>query len=311
MNRIPVVIDCDPGIDDAYAIMLANSCKKLDIKAITVVGGNVEISYTLNNALGLVEFLNINTRVSKGSSKPMINKLQTAAEVHGANGFGGIGLKAKRITPDSFSAWDVIYQEAVKANGNLTVVTIGPLTNIAIALLKYPDLKDVVKKIVMMGGSTDIGNHSAYSEFNIWVDPHAAEIVYDSQIPVTMVGLNATHQITMSIEDLNRITSVDSKVKEILLELNAFLSKRFIQSGVEPVFTLHDALAVAKLIDDDVFTTEKYYVYCETRGKSTYGRTIVDWHNILKRPANTDVAIEVNTERFKEMLMDMVNFYRY
>jgi pyrimidine-specific ribonucleoside hydrolase len=310
MARVPVILDCDPGIDDAYAIMLLNSCKKIDIKAITVVGGNVEINHTLHNALGLAELLNMDTRVSKGSAGPLINKLKTAAEIHGANGLGGISLKARQVKPDTFSAWDVICQEAEKAGGDLIIVLTGPLTNMAIALLKYPEIKHYIKKIIMMGGSTDFGNHSAYSEFNIWVDPHAADIVFNSGIPITMAGLNATRQITMSVEDLNRLTSVNSTVRAVLLELNSFLAKMYAESGQEPVFTLHDALAVAKLIDDGVFTTEKHFVYCETQSIQSFGRTVVDWNNILGQPANVDVAMKVNTGRFKEMLAEMVDYYR-
>ena len=178
MKNIPIIIDTDPGVDDFIAIMLANSCDKLDIRALTAVAGNQTLEKTVKNSLNIAELLKMDTRIAKGAEKPLNIDLMVADHVHGDSGLGPVVLKDSLRELDKDYAWDVIYQEAIKAEGKLQIIAIGPLTNIAIALMKYADLYKHIDKIVIMGGSTGIGNVRPYSEFNIWADPFAADVVF-------------------------------------------------------------------------------------------------------------------------------------
>jgi len=167
MIKNPVLIDTDPGIDDTFAIMLAKASVELDIKALTVTAGNVGLNNTLNNALGLCDLLNIDAPVYEGAEKPLIVELRDATEFHGESGLGGYTFKNTKKKPEKEYAWDAIYNIVKESKGNLTIIALGPLTNIAIALMKYPDLPKYVKRVVIMGGNFgDYGNCMPYSEFN-------------------------------------------------------------------------------------------------------------------------------------------------
>ena len=159
MIKIPVILDTDPGVDDFMAIMLANSSDRLDIKAVTVVAGNQTLKKTSKNALDIASFLKMKTRIAKGAEKPVNKEIEIADEVHGESGIGSVVLPDGNLEFDSDYAWDVMYQEAVKAEGKLQIIAVGPLTNVAVAILKYRDLKHYVDRIVLMGGSTDYGNN--------------------------------------------------------------------------------------------------------------------------------------------------------
>lgn len=311
MTKIPIVIDCDPGVDDAFCIMLANSCGKFDIKAITPVAGNVELKYTSKNALDLADFLGIETRVAIGAKQPIIMELKTASTVHGHNGLANYILPEAKSDFDNKKAWDAIYEEAIRAKGQLNIVAVGPLTNVAIAILKYRDLKDYIKRITIMGGSTALGNHSQYGEFNIWVDPHAADIVFKSQIPITLVGLNATHQAALNEQEMWEIASTESRVSELVRAIYDYAFKGKTESQRRKGMILHDAITIAHLIDENILETTKYYVTCETRGTNTFGRTVVDFNGVCNKEPNVDVAVKANKALFKDMVLKMMNYYQY
>ena len=312
MNKKPIILDCDPGVDDAYAIMLANSWEGFDIRAITPVAGNVEFKHTSRNALDLADMLNIDTRVAKGADRPLIIELQTAGDIHGGNGMAGFTLPMAKRQYDLMKAWDVIYEEARRFPGELEIVAVGPLTNVAIAILKYGDLKDYVKRIVIMGGSATVGNHSQYGEFNIWVDPHAAEIVFHSGIPVTMFGLNATRQSALTAEEMFAMSDQDTKVRDLLEGINHYV---FGERGGKDwdngeSITLHDAITVGYLMDERLAETKPAYVTCEMTGKNTIGQTVTDFKGLCRKPANVDVVMVTHVEVFRKLLEGMLNFYR-
>lgn len=310
MNKKPLIIDCDPGVDDAYAIMLAHSFEGFDIRAITPVAGNVEFHHTTRNALDLADMLGIDTRVAKGADRPLIIELQTAGEIHGGNGMAGYTLPMAKRDYDPEKAWDVIYQEAKRFPGELEIVAVGPLTNVAIAILKYSDLKNYVKRIVIMGGSATVGNHSQYGEFNIWVDPHAAEIVFQSGIPVTMFGLNATRQSALTANEMYELEEQETSVKGLIQGINHYVFG--LRGGKDwgGDITLHDAITVAYLMDETFAETKPAYVTCETIGKHTYGQTVCDFKGLCGKAANVEVAMVTHKERFRQMLHTMLNFYQ-
>ena len=208
MRKIPIIIDCDPGVDDSYAIALANSHPEFELVALTAVEGNVPAALTRHNCLCLTETFEMeNTKVGFGAELPLVKPyFREASVTHGEGGVGGIQFPEPAKQPEEKAAWDVIYDEAVKANGELILFAVGPLTNIATALRKYPDLPKYLKKFVIMGGGT-FGNVSEYAEFNIWVDPLAAKEVFE-KLEVYMVGLNATHAAAVESKDFDEMMAV-------------------------------------------------------------------------------------------------------
>lgn len=310
MKKIPVVIDTDPGIDDFFAIMLANSLENLDIRAIMSVAGNQVVEKVSDNLKRICGLLDINTRLSIGAPKPIVGEQITAGHIHGENGLGNLILSDNNLKFDTLSAWDVIYEEAKKSQGDLRIIALGPLTNVAIAILKYPDLKNYIKDIVIMGGSTNTGNVSIYGEFNIVADPEAADIVFKSKIPLTMVGLNVTHETGLIKEEVDELLSIECKYSKEVKHLLEFLRESELAYDFSDVI-LHDALTVAYAADERVLEVKDFPVYIETRGKLNRGRTVVDLDNWRKdKIKNARVAIDVDKRLYFNMLKDMLMFYK-
>lgn len=310
MERIPVIIDTDPGIDDFFALMLANSSDKLEIKAITSVAGNQKWELVTKNALDIASYFHMDCEVAKGAEQPLNIPPRTAGYIHGENGLGNLVLKVekKSLSPDY--AWDIIYKKAVEEKGRLEIIAIGPLTNIAIALLKYPDLHKLIHRVVMMGGSSDIGNTSPYGEFNAVADPLAAKIVFRSGMPLVMVGWNAAVKSKLTPEDIDRLKAVDTPYTGDCSFLWDFERKAYKGFGKEYII-LSDALAAAYAIDPAVMECKDYYVAVETASSLNLGRTVVDFDHVRKdKPLNCSVGIEVNKDLYLKMLIQMMKHYR-
>jgi len=307
--KIPVIIDTDPGMDDAIAIFLAFSSDRLDIKALTTVAGNIPIERTTRNALDLVGYIGKEVKVSKGAERPLIRTLETAEWVHGKTGLGTLVLPENNKEVYNKKAWDTIYEEAQACEGKLQLICLGPLTNIAITLTVYPDIKDKIERITLMGGSSYLGNTTPSAEFNIYVDAEAADIVFKSGIPITMVSLDATNKSIVYQNEIEDICSIKSRISDVvreLLDFNANFRKK--SEGLEGAI-IHDALAVAAVIEPDVIQKENYYVAIETEGKLTYGRTVIDMNRVTGNSPNAEVSLGLNRERFIEMLKEMMRAY--
>lgn len=313
MSKIPVIIDCDPGVDDSYAISLANSYPDFDIIAITAVEGNVPAVLTRKNALCICDALELHATVAFGAEKPLVRPyFRDASGTHGESGVGTVKFKAPIKAPDSRPAWELIYDEAVKYNGELVLFAIGPLTNIATALRLHPDLPKYIKKFYIMGGGTfgNVTATGAKAEFNIWVDPLAAKEVFE-KMEVYMVGLNATHAAAITGDDFDEMIALcGEKPKAYLVkELSKFSKFNSIENG-EDNNIIHDALAIAALINDDVVEFEDYYVWVEDREEmENVGETVIDFKGECGKPANCHVAMKVNQPLFAQMMKDMCKFY--
>lgn len=305
MSKIPVIIDTDPGIDDFLAIMLAKSSAKLNIRAITAVCGNQTLEKTSKNALDIANLLDINVAVAKGAQTPLDRELYTAGDVHGENGIGNIYLEASSKEFDNRYAWDLIYDEAKKENGNLEIIAIGPLTNIAIAVLKYPELVNMVKRLTIMGGSASSGNRTEHAEFNIWADPLAADIVFKSGFNMVMVGLDVTRKTLLSEENIEEIKAVKSEHIDIIGSLLDEMFKRYKKLG-NPGVVIHDALAVAYVIDESCLELKNCQVSIESRDEIRIGKTIVDLEG---KDKNVAVAFEVDFNLFKDLFEKMPLYY--
>ena len=309
MRKIPIIMDCDPGHDDAIAIILACASEKLDVRAITTVGGNQTIAKTTNNALRVLAFIDKKIPVAMGANNPLRRELEIAPSVHGDSGLDGPELPQPKEEALKISAFELMAKVVEESDEKITLVPTGPLTNIAIFLLSYPHLKSKIERISLMGGSAIGGNWTASAEFNILVDPEAADIVFKSGIPITMSGLDVTHKAQVFPEDIEKIKNQGGKVAVMVGELLEFFIKFHKEICGWEFAPLHDPCAVAWLINPDMFTSKKLNVQIDIDGEHTTGCTVTDFLNRFKLEPNTDVLLDVDRHQFVDMLIDAVNKY--
>ena len=307
-----VIIDTDPGVDDALALILAFNSPELKIEAVTTVAGNVNQEKAHKNALKILEFLGIRQiPVARGAAKPLLQEASDAEEIHGKTGLGDAVLPEPRLRSDERSAVELILEKAKDLRGELTLVVVGPLTNIASAILAEPGVVDEVAALVIMGGAFNVspyghGNVTAVAEFNVWYDPEAARIVFNSGIPVTAVGLDVTtHPDNLLTKSrLEEIEKLGTRRARLVADLCRSLVHRF--GGL----SLHDPLAVAAALDPSLVRTERFFVDVETVGELTRGQTVAyrrdPKHVWSRRKPNVDVCVSVEGERFLKLFMGRV-----
>jgi inosine-uridine nucleoside N-ribohydrolase len=270
-----VIIDTDPGVDDALALLLAMRSPELKIEAITAVAGNVPLELTLPNALRMVEISGrTDIPVAAGAKAPLLRRLVTAAYAHGENGLGGAIFPDPTIKPVAEPAEVLIRQIIRKYPGEVTLIPVGPLTNIATALNTDPELAGMVKGIVMMGGSLSGGNITPAAEFNVYVDPEAARIVFQSGIPITMVGLDATRKTSLTEEHVRVLEAAQNPVSQAAAKIGRNAINHNRERGFLVGPNMHDSLAVAGFLDPSLLTLKDYYVDVETTGELTAGETL-------------------------------------
>ena len=317
-----IIIDTDPGVDDAMAIFLALRSPELKVEAITPVSGNVPLALTLPNALRLIEIAgHPEIPVAAGAAVPLVRHLITASYVHGNNGLGGVEFPEPKIKPVKETASEIIRRIVRENPGEITLVPIGPVTNIATALRSDPEIAKMIPAIVMMGGSISAGNITPAAEFNLYVDPEAARAVFDSGIPITMVGLDVTRKVQLMDEHVAKLAAAQNPVSQAAAKImrNAIDTVRKI--GIGNGSMMHDPLAVASMIDPEILTLRDYHIDIETAGEFTAGMTVA-WakgpvrvsppmaeagnapaeRDTTFRP-NAKVAVDVNPERFFNLLI--------
>ncbi|MGB4595640.1 MAG: nucleoside hydrolase [Anaerolineaceae bacterium] len=308
MNPIPVILDCDPGVDDAIAFLLANKLPQLNILAVTSVAGNVDLEHTTYNALGLVEFLSMDVPVYRGAAGPMFRHRVDASNVHGNDGMYGIDLAHSNKAVEGVTAWDAIYRYASEWGGALEIIAIGPLTNLAMAFTKYGDLHTLIKRIVIMGGSTYAGNATPAAEFNIYADPEAADIVFRAGVPVHMCGLDMTMKALMSPEELNQVAALGSNqavfFREVVQGIVGFMSRLGIRG-----INMHDPAAVLYAADDSIFKAYPAGIRVETKGKITQGKTVTDLFSDAKWPKNGFVVMDIDRDAFVRKVFELMRQY--
>lgn len=313
MNRIPYVMDFDPGTDDAIALICALlSQDKLDIKAITTVAGCVELDKTSTNTLNIVDYLGFDIPVALGAGGPLERELFVAIS-HGPSGLGDVIVPPAKRGFYEKDAADTIYQFAKECAGELHLLACGPLTNLALAMIRYPDLHTLIKQITIMGGALVGGNMTQASEFNIWVDPEAAKIVFEAGIPLTMVGLDVTLKTEMPVSVFEKIATFDNPAAELSTRIIDFMIKRTHLSAVslygsvelDPAF-MHDALAMAVLVRPDLIRTQKHNISVELNGEHTRGMTVADFNDVMKKEPNIDAAVEVDLEGFWDWMLELM-----
>ncbi|MDW7670140.1 MAG: pyrimidine-specific ribonucleoside hydrolase RihA [Bacillota bacterium] len=306
----PVVMDCDPGHDDAIALLMALASDKLDVKAVTTVGGNQTSAKTLQNALKILSFAGItHVPVAAGASRPLVRELEIAPEVHGESGLDGPELPEPTFPPSPLSALALMEKVISESPVPVTLVPTGPLTNIAQLLIASPHLKSNIERISLMGGSAVGGNWTPAAEFNIMVDPEAADIVFHSGIPITMCGLDVTHKALIFDEEIEQIRTQGGKVSVMVAELLDFFAKFHSEMGFEGS-PLHDPCAVAWLIDHDLFTSQLLHVDIETDSEFCDGATVVDIRGTTGKKENVDVVFDVDRSGFIKLLSDSLRSYQ-
>ena len=270
-----VIIDTDPGVDDALALLLAMRSPELKIEAITPVAGNVPLDLTLPNALRMVEIAGrTDIPVAAGAHAPLMRRLVTATYAHGENGLGGAVFPEPTTKPVAMPAAEMIRQIVRKHPGEVTLITIGPLTNIATALNSDPELASMVQALVMMGGSLSGGNITPAAEFNVYVDPEAARIVFQSGIPITMVGLDVTRRTSLTDDHVRTLEAAQNPVSQAAAKIGRNAIDHNRERGYLAGPNMHDSLAVAGFLDPAILKLQDYYVDVETTGELTAGETL-------------------------------------
>ena len=300
---IPIVIDCDPGHDDAIAILLALGSPEVELRGITTVAGNQTLEKTTRNALKVLEVAGrTDIPVAAGADRPLRRELRTAAHVHGESGLDGPDLPEPTTKPVDAHAADLL---AELLEPGVVLVPTGPLTNVALMLERHPDVRERLERIVWMGGAFGEGNITPAAEFNSFVDPEAAAAVFDSGITVTMIGLDVTHKALFTRAHADRLRGT-SRAGQVVAELSDFFQRFHEERYGFDGSPIHDALAVAEVIDPSLVTTERCNVSVETQSLYCDGRTVVDRLHVTGRPENSLVGVDVEADRFLELLVERI-----
>ncbi|MGD9617488.1 MAG: nucleoside hydrolase [Alphaproteobacteria bacterium] len=302
-ERVKILIDCDPGHDDAVAILFA--ARHLDLLAVTTVHGNNSLANTTRNALAIVELAGIDAPVAAGFSEPLVQSPAPVGHIHGKTGLDGAEVPVPTRRPIETHAVDLIVELASRHRGELVVALIGPETNFAVALKREPRLRQWVREVTIMGGSTTIGNITPVAEFNICCDPEAASVVFESGIPIRMVGYNVTRQTGFDRGDLERLRASGRKVAALIGELMEFYlagQNRVFGLSVAP---MHDVCAVIPYVAPDLIRYVETSVKVELTGMYTRGMTVCDLRRV--RPdATTKVALEADSRPLIDLVVDTV-----
>ncbi len=302
-----IIIDCDPGQDDAVCLFLAmSSPDELDILGITTVAGNVPLALTEKNARLMCDIAGrSDILVFAGCDKPMVRELVTAEHVHGSTGINGIDVTEPVHPLQEQHAVDFIVEALSKADDDsITLVPTGPLTNIGVAMTKAPDIIPKVKEIVLMGGAMrESGNRSPSAEFNILVDPHAADSVFKCGRPITQMGLDASHQVLTTRERIERMKEIDNDVARATVGMLDFFNRHDMAKYNYLGAPLHDPCTVAYLLKPEIFEGKLCNVSVETESELTMGHTAVDFWHVTDRPANTNWIYGVDADGFYDLLI--------
>jgi purine nucleosidase len=305
---VPTILDCDPGHDDMVAILLAAAHPRIDLLAITTVAGNGTLERTTHNARAVCSLAGIrDVPIAAGAAGPLVGTLRTAAHVHGESGLEGAELPDPDVPLAPEHAVELMARLLREAAEPVTLVPTGPLTNIALLLRTHPDLAERVREIVLMGGSAHVGNVEPLAEFNIHVDPEAADVVFSSELPVTMCGLNVTHQALATEAVLERLRGLGTPLAETVVLLLGFFRDRYRDLWGLPAPPVHDPVAVARVIDPGLVRCEEAHVAVELHGTHTRGATVCDRFGVRGRTPNALVAMELDADGFWELIVAAVD----
>lgn len=306
-ERIPFILDCDPGHDDALAIVVGLARPELELLAVTTVAGNAGLAETTRNALRVLTLVGRpDIPVAAGAGAPLMRPLHVAEDVHGASGLEGADLPEPAFGFRPEGATELMRRVLTTAAGPVHLVAVGPLTNVALLVRTYPEVLPRIASIRVMGGAITEGNVTASAEFNVWQDPEAARIVLDCGRPITLMTLDVTHQALFREVDVARLEALDTRVARMLADLLRYFARFHAQRYGWDGSPIHDAMAVAHLAVPGLVGTVPYRVDVETSSELTRGRTVVDLYAQTGLPPNADVGRTIERERFVDLLIDAV-----
>ena len=303
---LPIIMDCDPGIDDAFSLAMAVASDDLEVLGVTTTYGNVGLSHTTTNALRVLDWLGSNIAVYPGIDRALLGELVDASEYHGATGLEAPEIGPPTSTPQALDAVSYLIKTLRVSEQKITIVASGPLTNLAVMLRLAPDVTSKIERIVFMGGSTDYGNDSPAAEFNMLCDPHAAQIVLASDIPKTMFGLNVTHQVIATPERVKVMREIGNDAGRVFADMSVFFEKVYRERYDFSGSALHDPCTIAWLLQPNLFETRSMRVDVDTNSGLSFGRTVNDIWNLAGKEFHTDVAIRVDSDGFFVLLFGLL-----
>ena len=314
MSNIPVVIDCDPGHDDIGAIMMAIASGRFDIKGITCVPGNGVLDYLPDNMLKVFDRLGIDSiPVVRGIAKPFRGPCRPAVSVHGYTGLDGPLFPPAKQKPLAVNVCDFIYESAMQSGDDFVLIALGPLTNVAAALLCYPELKTKISRIALMGGAAVAGNVNPTAEFNFWHDPDAARIVFQSGVPILMCGLDVTWKAVLTFDEVDELARLGTTGGTLMAEMFDYYKMYRKADGIGSVLP-HDSTPIAHLIDPTVILTKPYYVEVDAFGQYTKGCSVTHAGGPKSDPAqfppNADVAYDCDRIRFRDLVFETARYFQ-
>ncbi|MCP1101934.1 ribosylpyrimidine nucleosidase [Aequitasia blattaphilus] len=309
MGKQKMILDCDPGHDDAVAILLAAKNDVLELIGITVVAGNQTIDNTVRNALNVCQALELEIPVYAGCGGPMVREQVVAGDIHGESGLDGPVFEPLKKEREEEHAVNYIVRALMESDEKITIVTTGPMTNLAMAMRMEPKIKEKIKEIVLMGGCYQNGNVTPAAEFNIFADGEAAYACFNSGLPITMVGLDVTRKALCYPAIVDRMEKIGTKASKLFVDLMRHFNK-----SQKEVFgwdggPLHDPITIAYLIDPTVLTVKPMHSEIEIRSEQSYGRTNCDFFDYQQKDHNSDIAIDIDTDKFWDIVEDALKRY--
>ena len=305
-----IILDCDPGHDDAMALLLAAHHPEVELLAITTVAGNQSVEKTTRNALKVCSLANIrDIPIAMGMDRPLVRPPKHSPEIHGASGMDGPHIPEPTIEPDPRHAVDLLIDLLMNSEGDITLVPTGPLTNIAAAMRQQPAIIPKIKAISLMGGAIGLGNVTPAAEFNIHTDPEAAAIVFGCGRPITMAPLEVTHQALATSEVIARLRAAQRPVATFAADLLVFFADTYRTIYGFPAAPLHDPCAVAAVVDPAIIRAHRMHVEIEITGEWTSGRTVCDVYGKLGKEPNARVGYALEVERFWDMVISTISTY--
>lgn len=313
MKTLPVIIDCDPGIDDAIALLSAFVAPQLNILGICTVCGNQPLLNTLRNALQITELgQRTDIPVFAGCHQPMFRE-PIHGQFHGENGLGNTAFPAPQKQPETLHAVNFLInscEQAIRDNQPVTLCVLGPLTNLATALRMKPQIAAGIARVVLMGGAyREAGNRTMTSEFNMLADPHAAHVVFSSELNITVLPLDATHQVILTPEHVGKFINVSGRISQPLGELMAFWDRNDIRRYGSRGGPLHDPLVIAYVLAPELFGSEKARVFVEYNSVLCMGQTVADWYGKSGQTANVDIVTRVDAAKVFMLFYELLSRY--
>ncbi|MFC6253578.1 ribosylpyrimidine nucleosidase [Secundilactobacillus hailunensis] len=310
MTAQKIILDCDPGHDDAIAMLMANASSKIDLLGITIVAGNQTLAKTTHNGLNVAQLLDLDAKIYPGMPQPLVRQQVVAGNVHGTTGLDGPVFPELHREAEKLNGVQFIIDTLMASDGDITLVPTGPLTNIATAMRMEPLIVPKIQEIILMGGAYGTGNFTPSAEFNIFADPEAARVVFKSGVPIVMMGLDLTNQTVCTPDVIDRMEAIGNKAGKLFGDLMRFtLKTQFEEFGLE-AGPIHDATTIGYLIDPTMFEMQDMFVEVDINRGPCYGRTVCDELNVLKQTPNAKVGKKIDRDKFFDLVADCIKTYK-